>query len=378
MIERILNHQIANNKKSLLLLGPRQIGKTTLLRNFKSDLTINLAREREYQDHLSSPSLIEDLVERSKARTVFVDEIQRLPSMLNTIQALIDEKRLRFFITGSSARKLKRGQANLLPGRVINKRLFPLTVNELGYDIDAQDAIQWGFLPGIVTTEDKDIRQDILSSYVSNYLKEEIQQEALTRNIAGYSRFLQALPEWNGKVLDYSKLATKNKLNRFAVHRFFEIFEDTLLGERIFSSEHFKEVPSVKHPKFYFFDVGVMNGILNIFKPSGDYLGAVCETIIFNQLNAALAYKNKRYDIKYFRTHSGIEVDFILTLENKIFAIEVKANERLGVDDVKGLRYVRKLDSKVVPYLLHFGKRTFKIENIWCMNWLEGLREIGL
>lgn len=375
MVKRILKKQIQDSKASILLLGPRQTGKTTLLLLLKPDLVINLAREREFQEHLSNPSLIEDLIELKKPKLVFVDEIQRIPSLLNTIQAVIDEQKIRFLITGSSARKLKRGQTNLLPGRVVNKQLFSLTMKELNYKMDKEEAVRYGFLPGIIQEPSENVKQDILTSYVSNYLKEEIQQEALTRNLSGYSRFINYLPEWSGKVLDYSKISAKNKLNRFAVHRFFEIFEDTLLGERINSWTPSEEIKTVKHPKFYFFDNGVMNGINANYQPLGDMLGVCCETIIFNQIKASLSYKNKPFKISFFRTHSGVEVDFIVEHDKNILAIEVKASEKLSSDDVGYLKIVKSHDSKIHPILFHFGKKSFKVDGVWCLNWIEGLKE---
>lgn len=375
MVKRILNEQIAKSKSSILLLGPRQTGKTTLLKQMKPDLIINLAFEREYQDHLSNPGLIEDLIEKNNPKLVLVDEVQRIPSLLNSIQAIIDDKKIRFLVTGSSARKLKRGQANLLPGRVINKQLFPLSVVELDFKMETEDAISWGFLPGIVHDKSKQNKEEVLSSYVSNYLREEIQQEALTRNIQGYSRFLNALPDWTGKILDYSKISAKNKLNRFAVHRFFEIYEDTLLGERIYCSQDFDNELTVKHPKFYFFDNGVLNGIQRQYQPSGDFLGICCETIIYNQLRSILAYHGKPFEISYYRTHSGVEVDFIVNHGSGHTAIEVKATDRLAADDVKHLKWFKNQDKKVETLLFHFGKKSFKIDGVWCLNWQEGLKK---
>lgn len=375
MIKRILDPQISKTPKSVLLLGPRQTGKTTLLKSLKPDLIINLAREREFQEHLTNPGLIEDLMELKKPKLVFVDEIQRIPSLLNTIQALIDDTATRFLITGSSARKLKRGHSNLLPGRIVNRVLFPLTVRELDYKVNGWQALRYGFLPGIVSEEDDSIKEDILSSYVSNYLKEEIQQEALTRNLTGYSVFIHCLTEWVGRELDYSKIATKNKLNRFSVHRFFEILEDTLLGQRISSWTFDENLKSVKHPKFYFFDNGVMNGIHRQFEPTSFELGLCCETIIYNQILALLSYTNKPFNISYFRTHSGVEVDFIVEFGKSLLAIEVKATDKLGADDVRHLKWLKEKHSKLEVVLLHFGKKNFKVDGVWCLNWLEGLKK---
>jgi predicted AAA+ superfamily ATPase len=375
MLKRILSRQIGDTKKSILLLGPRQTGKTTLLKSLKPDLIVNLAKEREFQDHLTNPRLLEDQIELGRPQLVLVDEVQRIPSLLNTIQSIIDESNIRFLITGSSARKLKRGQANLLPGRVINRSLFPLTVSELNYQAKTELALKYGFLPGIVNEPDPTTKEDVLTSYVSNYLKEEIQQEALTRNLSGYSTFINCLSDWVGQDLDYSKISTKNKLNRFAVHRFFEILEDTLVGQRIQSYSFDDNIKTVKHPKFYFFDNGVMNGIHQQFSLNSLDVGRNTETVIYNQLLALLSYKNKPFNISFFRTHTGIEVDFIVEQGRDVFAIEVKSNEKLGSDDLRHLHWLKTKQPAIKTLLFHFGKRSFKLDNIWCLNWQEGLKE---
>lgn len=375
MIERILSKQIKDSKKSVLLLGPRQTGKTTLLQAMQPDLQINLAKEREFQTHLNDPGYIEDLVELEKPKTVLVDEVQRLPSILNTIQALIDEKKIQFYLTGSSARKLKRGHANLLPGRLVNKRCFPLTIQELSNSFGDTELLKFGFLPGIVTNSNVTEKKEVLLSYVANYLREEIQQESLTRNLQGYSKFIHNLPEHSGKLLDYSKMSLKNKLNRFAVHRFFEILEDTLIGQRIYSSDILDHLIKSKHPKFYFFDHGIFNALIGNFNPRLDQLGICHETIIYNQLTAQLTYAGIDHSLTYFRTHSGIEVDFILKIPDETYAIEVKSTDRLTTDDVKHLKWLHNEDKKIKPLLIHFGEKNFKVDQIWCLNWKRALED---
>ncbi|PWU22080.1 MAG: hypothetical protein C5B49_01615 [Bdellovibrio sp.] len=378
MIERILKEQIGRIRQSILLLGPRQTGKTTLLKALAPDLTVNLADERQYQDFLTDPGRLFDQIERQNPRTVFVDEIQRFPSLLNSIQVLIDEKKLRFLITGSSARKLKRGGANLLPGRIINKEIFPLTARELNYQIDTPKILKWGFLPGILTEDDEDIKRSILESYSANYLKEEIQQEALTRNLQGFTRFLSALLEYVGLPVDYSKISQKYKLNRFAVHRFFEIIEETMVGHRIFSYSGFAGADVVKHPKFYFFDNGVMNGLARDFDVSGSLRGVITETIIYNQLRAALRYREIPAEISFFRTRGGAEVDFVISGKKDMWAIEVKSNDHLSSTDVKGLRNFQQHAGKRCECLLfHFGKKEVKIDGIWCQPWAKGFKDLG-
>ena len=377
MIERIQTKDFGIAQKSLLILGPRQVGKTTLIRGLKPDLEINLAKESVYADHVAEPRLLEDLIERGQPKTVFIDEIQRIPSLLNTVQSLLDEDRkLKFYLSGSSARKLKRGSANLLPGRVLNKQVFPISLLELGNNIQPEHFIKYGFLPALVEEKDESLSKEILMSYSANYLREEIQQEALTRNISGYSRFLKGLAPQTGIPLDYSKLGQRLKLPRMGVPRFFEILEDTLLGMRIYTTDQFEDSDQIKHPKFYFFDNGVLNGIERNFDPRGPRRGVLCETIVLNQLMAIATLKKKTVDISYYRTRAGTEVDFIVKLDGAIWALEVKSSDQIIAKDLAGLLSLSKRTKKVKRQLLHFGKKSFKIEGIWCIPWAEGLLEI--
>jgi predicted AAA+ superfamily ATPase len=202
---------IEESKRRILLLGPRQTGKSTLISALGPDLSINLARESTFLEFASDPTLLDAQINALKPRTVSIDEVQRLPSLLNTVQSLIDESRgaLRFFLTGSSARKLRRGRANLLPGGVLALEPGPLLHVELGEAFDISASLSVGTLPGVITDESVIERERVLTSYAGTYLKEEIQAEALTRDIEGFARFLRYCAAASGQYLDMTRLAAE-------------------------------------------------------------------------------------------------------------------------------------------------------------------------
>ena len=226
--------------------------------------------EKTYLDIKSNPSELVERIRSEQPKLVLVDEIQRHPPLLNTIQVLLDSKeyknKLKFLLSGSSARKLKRGEANLLPGRLFAYELGPLCAAELDYKFNIQRVLQFGLLPEAYLSDDAEVTKKLLSTYSGVYLKEEIQAEALTRNIEGFSRFLLAAAKSAGQILDYSKIAKQAKIERKACSRFHEILKDTLIAYRIVV---FNETDAniSKRPKYYFFDTGVLNGLLENFKP---------------------------------------------------------------------------------------------------------------
>jgi predicted AAA+ superfamily ATPase len=237
VISRRLGSVLQRSAKSVLLLGPRQTGKSTLVGTLAPDLTINLAHEPTYLEFARNPRELEErlaALPAAKRSSVFIDEVQRLPSLLNTVQVLLDRpgNRLRFLLTGSSARKLRRGNANLLPGRIHTYHLGPLASSELKYELDTMQALSSGTLPGVFTDPDTDSRRKTLRSYAATYLKEEIQAEGLTRNLEGFARFLHIAAEWSGHHLDLAKLAAAAQVARQSVVRYFEVLEDTLIVRR--------------------------------------------------------------------------------------------------------------------------------------------------
>ena len=291
-------------------------------------------------EHSSQPGLIEELIYEAMPKTVLVDEVQRIPSILNTIQAIIDEKKIRFLISGSSARKLKRGQANLLPGRVIAYSMGGLSGLELEGNLDLKKSLVYGFLPEVFLEKDLSLAKDILSTYAGTYLKEEVQAELLVRNIYGFSRFLSAFSECSGQILDLSKVSSKAKVSRTGASRFVEILEETLLVLRC-NSFRIEGVDTVSHPKYYFFDPGVLNGLLNGFSLSKDRLGMLFEHAMISQMQNSASATHTPIELSYFRTRNGLEVDFIFRIDNKLWAVEAKHGD-VSASDTKSLDAFRK------------------------------------
>jgi uncharacterized protein len=379
-IQRALTSRVENAKRGVLLLGPRQTGKSTLIRSLAPDVSINLMQEQQYLQFARNPTELEERVAAAKPHTIFVDEVQRLPGLLNSIQYLIDEgpKDLKFLLTGSSARKLRRGQANLLPGRIIHLELGPLTLGEIGYDADLKHLLAYGSLPGVWTENDRQAREEILNTYAATYVKEEIQAEALTRNLEGFSRFIFAIAARATLPLDFAKLASQAAITRASAIRFVEILEDTLLVFRVepFAKQHIRRI--VQHPRFCFFDNGVLNGLLGSYAISGDRIGMLFENFVASQLYHAAHAHGHSLRISSYRTEHGAEVDLIVEREGKVWAVELKASRNVGVSDMTGLKsfadYFGGKHEAIVAYL---GTAARKVGNVHVLPWSTVVKELG-
>jgi predicted AAA+ superfamily ATPase len=381
MIARLISNLIVRSPKSVLLLGPRQVGKSTLVANLKPGLIINLNDDKTYLDFKSNPNeLRERLAAHRKLDSVFIDEVQRHPTILNTIQTIIDDKQSKspkFYLTGSSARKLKRGQANLLPGRIFSFELGSLCAAELNYKLDVARAIKFGCLPEPYLSESDSFCEKLLTTYSGVYLKEEIQAEALTRNLEGFSRFIVSAAHFSGLPLDFSKLAKQAKIERKACSRFFEILEDTLIATRL---DVFEETTAEirKRPKFYFFDTGVLNGLLGNFTASMDRKGNLFEHLVVNQVISSAKARDIPIKVSYFRTRSGYEVDLILQIRGMTHAVGIKSGH-VSQSDAAHLELFREYYKDVDNFFLvttddiarQFGRVTIT-------NTSSFLREVGL
>ncbi len=385
MITRALEPILSQTRKSVLLLGPRQTGKSTLLTALRPDLSIDLAHEPTYLEFARNPRELEDRLAAHRATgrsiVVLLDEVQRLPSLLNTVQSLLDRRTgaHRFLLSGSSARKLRRGGANLLPGRIHAYSLGPLVSAELGYDLDDRVALSTGTLPGIWTDPNANERRKTLRSYAATYLKEEIQAEALSRSIEGFARYLTIVAEWNGRFLDHAKIATAAQVARASAVRWFEVLEDTLIVQRVDAFAKSVTRRLVQHPKLYFFDVGVLNGLLGSFDVSADRVGALFEHLIHGQLVHSAAARDEEIRVSTFRTEHGAEVDFVVEWRGTLWAIEVKASERVDRFDLRGLqRFADYVGRKHRPLVLYRGRVRRRIDGVDVLPWQDGLREMGL
>jgi predicted AAA+ superfamily ATPase len=379
IIPRTLRHFLVESKKSILLLGPRQTGKSTLMASLSPDITINLAREHTYLEFARNPRELEERLAALSGGVIFIDEIQRLPSLLNTIQAIIDEHagQFRFLLTGSSARKLKRGNANLLPGRIHAFYLGALTCRELDYKMNIREALAFGTLPGIVTDINEAEKKLTLQSYAATYLKEEIQSEALTKNIEGFSRFIYVTAAVATQFLDFTKLASEAGISRQSAMRYFDILEDTLIVKRCmpFAKSHRKRL--VQHPRFFFFDVGVLNGLIGSYDVSADRIGMLFEHFIFNQLIETAESLNHPIKISSYRTEYGVEVDFIVETHHELIAIEAKASTQVSTSDLRGLKNFREYYGKPMrSVVLYLGLHKKIIDDVEILPWMEFFRTV--
>lgn len=381
MIKRNLRPVVGKSKKSLLLLGPRQTGKSTFLKNREPDLVINLAHEPTYLEFVRNPGELEARLTGKAYMSILIDEVQRLPSLLNTIQVLIDDakKPIQFYLSGSSARKLKRGHANLLPGRIHTYHLGPIVASELGYDMDLSEALSTGTLPGIWTEKDKAQKIKTLESYTGTYLKEEVQQEALVREIEGFSRFLYVAASEAGKFLDLSKLSSQAQIPRQSAVRYFEILEDTLLIRRCEAFRKSLRRRLVQSPRFFFFDAGVLNGLLGNFIVSADRLGPMFEQFIFNQIVHSADSQDKKIRISSYRTEHGAEVDFVLEVGSKIIGLEVKSQSSISKIDLRGMKSFQEYTGKKTPcFIVYPGKISKTIDGVEILPWQVFLKNMGL
>jgi len=292
------------------------------MESISMDLVINLADEITFLDYSTQPNLLNEFISQNNAKSIFIDEIQRLPKLLNTIQTIIDQdknKKIKFYLTGSSPRKLKRERANLLPGRLVNFYLGPFISSEFDYQMNTRKILEFGALPEMYLSNDEMEKKRVLKSYAANYIKEEIKAEALVRNLDSFARFFSECIKHIGQFIDHTKLAKHSKISRHAIPRYFEILEDTLVGKRIFPlKEDYQSLDLIKHPKFYFFDNGVYNGILGNFTASSDRIGALSEQLVFTQILHSAWARELDITISSFRTRSGTEVDFIVEIEKAI------------------------------------------------------------
>ena len=369
MIDRILQSRLAKHPKSVLLLGPRQVGKSTLCIGLKPDVSVNLADEETFRQHLGDPGLIKRIVNAlpATAQTVFIDEIQRIPSILNSVQALLDSHRhLRFLLTGSSARKLRRGRANLLPGRILLEQLPPLVYWEIAEGFDLRKALTTGTLPEVYL---QDYGPDILHSYVAAYLREEIQAEALTRDLASYSRFLDLAAELSGQHMNYAKVASDSEIKKDAIRRYMEILSDTLLIEILPGYKNVSRNRRARQKaRFVFFDLGVRNSLLAQRLPasfSREEMGnlfeqwLILQTIYYNRLH------RKGWRISSYRDAFGVEVDLIIETATQCIAVEVKSSRQARDSMFRGLaRFAQIAGRSVTPYVLYQGEFAQRFDNL--------------
>lgn len=343
-INRTLSPEALLEKKSFFLLGPRQTGKTSLIRHTLTGAKVyDLLDTSLFLAMSQKPGLLaEELT--ADDRFVIIDEIQRLPVLLNEVHRLIEERGIRFLLTGSSARKLRSKGVNLLGGRARTKYLHPLTYPELGQRFDLIRAIERGLLPSIYFSDDP--RAD-LQAYAGSYLQQEIIAEGAARNVPAFSRFLKVAALCNGTIVNFTNIANDAQVPRTTVYEYFEILKDTLVIHELPAWRHSVKRKPLASSKYYFFDIGVVSQLQGReFRPGTPEFGEAFETYIMYELRSYIDYGSAQ-PLSYWRSTSGFEADFILGDHT---AIEVKAKENVSVQDLKSLRALAE-EKKLKRYL---------------------------
>jgi predicted AAA+ superfamily ATPase len=348
--------------RSFFLFGPRGTGKSTLLRSLYPEAAVlDLLKEADYQEFLRNPSRLEawaDANARPK-RPLIIDEVQRLPELLNEVHRLIEAKKYIFILTGSSARKLRRGGSNLLAGRALVKQMHPFTARELGKEFDLRRSVRFGQLPGAYFEDDP---KQYLKAYVGVYLREEVQIEAQIRNLGLFSRFLEAASFSQASVLSVAAVAQDCGIDRKTAESYFQLLEDLMIGIRVPVFRRRAKRKLVTHPKFYFFDAGVFHTLrpTGPLDPPEEIQGAAIETLVLQELRATIANHDLDLQLSYWRSQKKEEVDFVLYGKPGLIAIEVKRSPRFREQDLLGLREFLADYPVAKAYLLYTGSDRLK------------------
>lgn len=368
---------------SLLLFGARGCGKSTLLRELFDDqgtLWIDLLRAEDEDSYRRNPDELSKQIERLKPKRVVIDEIQKIPKLLDVVHREIERnKKTQFILTGSSARKLKRGSANLLAGRAFSFHLFPLTTSELGDLFDLDNALHFGSLPALLQFGDASDKVEYLRTYARTYLKEEILQEQLIRNLDPFQNFLEIAAQSNGRILSYSKIARDLGVDDKTVQNYYSILADTYVG---FFLEPFHRSIRKRQkvsPKFYLFDLGVKRALernLTVQMEARSYAyGEAFETWIVQECFRLNEYGRHDFKLSYLRTQADVEVDLIFERPGKKdLLVEIKSTSRLQEQDASSLaRIAADWDRPCEAQVWSLDPREKNIGTIACLPWRAGL-----
>ncbi len=375
MFKRILSLPI-EGKNSIFLFGPRGTGKTSWLKTYMTgSLYLDLLDFSTYSMLAAQPDRLATLIPPAADRWVIIDEVQRVPELLNEVHRLIEARKVRFLLTGSSARGLRKKGVNLLAGRALTYHMHPLVMQEVNDEFDLRRALMYGLLPHVINHPDPN---KYLESYVQTYVREEVLQEGLTRNIGAFNRFLETASFSQGNILNFSEIACELSLHRLMVADYFQILEDLLLAVRIDAFTLRAKRKMIAHQKFYFFDTGVFRAL----RPKGpldtqeELDGAALETLFFQSLRAINDYFDLGYKIYFWRTSSGMEIDFVLYGSRGLHAFEIKRSTQITHKMLKGLKAFGDDYPEASLHILYLGKHREYFGNITAIPLAEALREL--
>lgn len=382
MLKRLID---CPKTRSFFLFGARGVGKSTLVRSlFPNSVYINLLLAEEEEALAGDP---DTLIRRLQAmglsarHDVVIDEIQKVPKLLDVVHQLIETTAHRFILTGSSARKLKRGSSNLLAGRASVRELYPFSAAELGERFNIDCALEWGLLPEIDQIADNEERYDFLIAYAHTYLKEEVWGEHLIRNLDPFRKFLEVAAQANGKQINFSKIARLCGVTEKTVRTYFEILEDTLLGFFLepYSTSVRKQVG--RTPKFYFFDPGVKRALakeLRLQPRFGtSYYGELFEHVVLLELYKRCHYARNDFSLSFLRTKSGVEIDCIVQRPGKpLLLIEIKSSKQLNREKLTRFVNIAKDFREAEAIVLSQIPQAELFESIIAFPWKEGIEYV--
>jgi predicted AAA+ superfamily ATPase len=398
MISRIIEQRLARALKddvSFFLLGPRQTGKTTTLTEiFRSldHIAYNLMETKERQKYERDPSLISQEVSASGKKYVFIDEIQKVPAVLDDVQVLIDRERIVFALTGSSARKLRRKDVNLLPGRTLHFRMDPLVYPEYGdalaikNETELKRVLKHGELPGVLTLvadSREKLARELLSAYVAAYLEEEVRAEALVRRLGPFAKFLKLAAESSGGLVSMRSMAQDIGVTHATISGHFQVLEDSLVAERVEALLPAGERGKLrKAAKYVFFDTGVRNAAAEVLGPAefpSEYWGKLFEQWVGLSILRLMRGRGTAGRLRYWRDYAGREIDWVIDLGDRWIPVEVKWGENLRSADIRHLDYFIQAYRKKVQrgYLVFTGQRDRKVsDRILALSFRDFLERI--
>lgn len=324
--------------------------------------------------------LIADIKALGSKEWIVIDEVQKIPKLLDLVHKLIVERKIKFALTGSSSRKLKREGANLLAGRAFVQNLFPLTFFELNEKFNLNEVLKWGSMPQIYSYDNETDKKLFLNSYIKTYLKEEIILEQLVRNVEGFRDFLEIAAQMNGRTINLSKIAREASIDSKTVKEYFQILEDTLIGFWVPGYHKSVRKAQTFQSKFYLFDVGIQRAIEGSLDsppvPGTSAYGQYFENYFFTEVFRFNEYSQKNYKISHYNTSTGQEIDLILSKGRKTMAIEIKSRE--GLDPVSVREFSRRADAipDAQKYWVSLDKTSSEIEGVRCLFYQNFLKEV--
>jgi len=384
MVNRLARLSRSN---SFFILGPRGVGKSTLIRSCynlqkESVLYIDLLNPNIEDQYRLNPNVLKEQVSaHSRLRWVVIDEVQKLPRLLDVVHELIENTSLKFILSGSSARKLKRGGSNLLAGRAFMFYLYPFTSIELKERFNLKKSLQWGMLPQIFRFKSNQDRKEYLKSYTLTYLREEIQMEQIVRKLTPFRKFLEIVAQMNGKIINFSKIGSDIGVDTTTVQNYYSILEDTLIGFHLHAYHTSIRKSQRLSPKFYLFDTGVCRALkrtldLPLLPQTYDF-GEAFEHFIILEFIKLSEYYRKDWKFFYLRTKDGVEIDLIVERPGqKTICMEIKSSDRVTQYDVKALNNLGQSIPNSILYCLSRDVQKKKIQSTYCLEWQEGLKKI--